>query len=198
VADVFVERSFDPPLAEDELGMLASGAGACLGFHRVEWCESFLSSDRRRLFCRFDAPDAESVRIVFRQAEAQVSAVWAGSVHPASGGVAEDLPRKPARPNVLGQRICEAPIDLTDFRRSAVAASWCLAMYRVILVRSFLSRDRKRAIHLYHATDAESVRLAERSSGMPLDKVWPCRGVGGCLPVARRLLGGRAPRRPLR
>jgi hypothetical protein len=44
-------------------------------------------------------------------------------------------------------------------------------------VRTLFSTDRKRMICLYHAPDAESVRLAQRAAGMPFGEVWPFRQV---------------------
>ena len=53
MTDVFLERSFDPPLTiEDFSKMVADGEG-CFGLHRVDWVESLLSADSRILFCHF-------------------------------------------------------------------------------------------------------------------------------------------------
>ena len=48
----------------------------------------------------------------------------------------------------------------------------CFQIHRVRLLRSYLSADRLRMICLYHAPDAESVRVAQRQSGLPADRAW--------------------------
>jgi hypothetical protein len=66
--DVFVTRSFDPPIAEGDESEPVNGGGRCFTLHRVRWQESSLSRDGRTMICRFTAPDAESVRLALRQA----------------------------------------------------------------------------------------------------------------------------------
>jgi hypothetical protein len=77
VTEIVVERSFDPPISDDDLGVLLHGVSSCLALHKVEWRESLLVDDGRRMFCRFSAPDAESVRLVLHHVGASYDAVWA-------------------------------------------------------------------------------------------------------------------------
>ena len=76
MTEIFVERTFDPPISNDDLASLLHGAGSCLALYQVEWRESFLANDGRRMFCRFSAPDAESVRLALRRIGATYDAVW--------------------------------------------------------------------------------------------------------------------------
>jgi hypothetical protein len=46
-------------------------------------------------------------------------------------------------------------------------------------VRTYLAADRKRAIVLYQAPDAESVRLALQAASIPVERVWAFRLFGG-------------------
>lgn len=93
---VVVERRFDPPLTEHELDDLQQSAQRCMALHRVRWEETFLASDGSRMFCRFSAPDAESVRMALRQAMVPVDAVW--SYRPLPGCFSRT-------PNPAGERI---------------------------------------------------------------------------------------------
>ncbi|MBZ0252845.1 MAG: DUF4242 domain-containing protein, partial [Candidatus Methylomirabilis sp.] len=49
--------------------------------HNVRLLRSYVSPDRLRMICLFEAPDAESVRIANRKAGLPVDRVWTASVH---------------------------------------------------------------------------------------------------------------------
>ena len=68
MSDVFLQRTFDPPLTEDAFRAMARESEGCFGLYRVEWRESFLSADGSRLVCRLVSPDVESARGALRQA----------------------------------------------------------------------------------------------------------------------------------
>lgn len=147
---------------------MADVAGDCLDAHGVEWRQSFLATDGRRMLCWFSAPDAESARLAFRQAGGAAGPLWPGTVH--------DGPA-PAVANVLVERRFPAPVALAAIQAIEDAAAGCLETHRVRSVRTFLARDRRRMICLYQAPDAESVRLAQRQAGMPVERVWAFRPV---------------------
>lgn len=71
-----VERSFGHPLEPEEVDHLFRRLGPCLKTHEVRWIHSYLSSDRRRMFCAFEAADAETVRQAHRVAGVGFEAVW--------------------------------------------------------------------------------------------------------------------------
>lgn len=77
---IVVERTFATPQTDADMAAVANRERGCLGIYRVSWKRSLLSDDRRRLICEYDAPDAESVRRVQREAEAQVDRIWAAEV----------------------------------------------------------------------------------------------------------------------
>jgi len=62
-----VERTFTSGL---HIPCNEDGASACMGvveqnaIGNVNWVQSFVSTDKQNTFCIYDAPDAESIRIV--------------------------------------------------------------------------------------------------------------------------------------
>ena len=77
---VVVERTVAAPQTDADMASVADRERACLGIYRVTWKRSLLSDDRRRMICEYEAPDAESVRRVQRQAEADVDRIWTAEV----------------------------------------------------------------------------------------------------------------------
>lgn len=50
----------------------------------------------------------------------------------------------------------------------------CLALRRVTPLRTYLSKDRRRAICTYEGPDAASVRAANDEAGVAYTRVWSC------------------------
>jgi hypothetical protein len=75
---VIVERTFDPPLTEEEHMARSARLFPCLEPGTVTWIRSFVSRDRRYGVCEFEAPDAESVRIAHSTANVPYARVWSG------------------------------------------------------------------------------------------------------------------------
>lgn len=78
MAHIIVERTFDPPLTEDEHMARSLRLFPCLETVRIRWIRSFVSSDRCHGVCEFEAADAESVRIAHRTADVPFLRVWTG------------------------------------------------------------------------------------------------------------------------
>ncbi|MBX3269095.1 MAG: DUF4242 domain-containing protein [Sandaracinaceae bacterium] len=76
---VVVERSFDEPKEVSELAAIEAQFAWCLAQHRVRWVRTFVSNDKRRMLCFYEAPDAESVREVQRTAGMPVERVWSAT-----------------------------------------------------------------------------------------------------------------------
>lgn len=165
-ANIFVERSFDPPIDLEGFYDLALQSSGCLQTHRVEWQQSLLVAGGRNLICHFQAADAESVRIALRQAGSVAAKVWAGTLHEAL---------ESTEANVLVTRSFVEPVSLESIQAIEDAAGWCLESHKVRFVRTFFSQDRRRMLCLYQAPDAESVRLAQLRIGMPIEEVLPFR-----------------------
>lgn len=166
MVDVFVERLFDPPLTPEGVVAMAGASRCSFELHHVDWRESMLATDGRRMLCHFQAPDAESVRIAFRRAGLAVGRIWPGTLH---------LAAEPLEANVLVERRFDTPVQLAAIQALEDAGAWCLETHRVRFVRTFFSCDRTRMICLYRAPDVESVRRAQIQAQMPLERVWGFR-----------------------
>lgn len=75
--NVLVERSFEAPVQLEQIQALEDAAAWCLQSHRVKFARTFFSTDRKRMLCLYEAPDAESVRLAQREAAMPLDAVWA-------------------------------------------------------------------------------------------------------------------------
>ena len=171
MTEVFLRRSFDPPLTEDAFYERLRNAAGCFDLYRVQWRQSLLSTDGRRMICWLSAPDAESTRLALRKAGSDEGTPWPGSVHdsPAAGAP----PAEAA--NVVVERSFDEPVTIEEIQAIEDAGASCLETHEVTFVRTFFSRDRRRMICLYQAPDAEAVRMAQRNAGMPVDSVWSFR-----------------------
>ncbi|NCF17960.1 MAG: DUF4242 domain-containing protein [Haliea sp.] len=167
MADIILERQFNPALSPDGFRGMAMESVDCLNLYRVEWMESLLAEDGSRLLCRFTAPDTEAVRMVAKGHESSAKTAWPGTIH--------DTGRKETV-NVVVERQFDAPVTVEALQAIENAGAWCMDLHQVTFLRTFFSSDCKRMICLYQAPDAESVRLAQRQAKMPLERVWSCRG----------------------
>jgi hypothetical protein len=173
VNDILLERQWPEAISVDAiLAMSAAGEG-CMRLHRITWHGSLLSSDGKELLCHFRAPDAESLRIAMRQAGEPPGRAWACSVQDAPGLQDADL----AATNVVVAHRFDTPADVGARQVEDDVDMGCFQLHRVRLLRSYLSNDRLRMVCLYQATDAESVRIAQRRAGLPPDRVWAVRRV---------------------
>jgi hypothetical protein len=76
--------------------------------------------------------------------------------------------------NVIGELSFDAPLASLELAKLQCSDKWCFGSCRVRLVRLFLARNRKRALLLFQAPDAESVRQAFRHTQTHFDEIWPC------------------------
>jgi hypothetical protein len=79
---------------------------------------------------------------------------------------------------VLVERSFAAPETFERLKAIVDAKAWCLEQHRVEWARSFLSNDGRRMLCLYRAPDVESVRLAQREAGLPVDALWAFERIG--------------------
>ena len=77
---IVVERNFASPQSDADMEAVAKRERPCLDVYGVTWRRSLLSEDRCRMVCEYEAADAESVRRVQREAEAEFDRVWAAEV----------------------------------------------------------------------------------------------------------------------
>jgi uncharacterized protein DUF4242 len=73
---VLVERRFDTALTDAEYEATRARLRPCRELHDVKWVRTYLSHDRRRMICEYEARDAETVRNVFREARTPFEVVW--------------------------------------------------------------------------------------------------------------------------
>ena len=77
---IVVERSFDTPQSDADMSKVADRERPCLAAYQAAWKRSLLSSDRKRMICEYEAADAETMRRIQREAEAQFDRIWVGEV----------------------------------------------------------------------------------------------------------------------
>jgi hypothetical protein len=96
VARVIAEQSFKTALSDEELSRISRRLDACLEVRDGCWVRSYVSADRTRMICDFEAPDAESVRQAMRSAQVEFDRVWSAQVF-----AVEDYPELLAKLNQL-------------------------------------------------------------------------------------------------
>ena len=65
---IVVERVLDDPLDMEWLSTQRGQLVTCMQAHNVSLKHSYVSPDRKRMICIYEAPDAESVRLALRTA----------------------------------------------------------------------------------------------------------------------------------
>jgi len=73
MSHIIVERTFTPPLTDQEMNALMERMAPCLEIYNVRWLRSWISQE-------YEAADAESVRNVQREAKATFDQVWTAGV----------------------------------------------------------------------------------------------------------------------
>ena len=78
---VVIEQVFDPPLTDEEHSRIGKRIDKCAEMRNARWMRSYLSADRKRMFCEFEAPDAESVRDAYRNAGVEFVRAWGAELY---------------------------------------------------------------------------------------------------------------------
>lgn len=76
---------------------------------------------------------------------------------------------------ILVERELEEPVDMDGLQAMEDKGSWCLDIYQVTHLFSYVSSDGLRTICVYRAPDAEAVRDAQRQLEMPFTRIWSAR-----------------------
>ena len=76
MAVLVLEQTFDQAVTEQDLGDAAKRLDRCLEAHGARWMRSYLSKDRKRMICEFEAADAEQVRESARSAGIPFDRCW--------------------------------------------------------------------------------------------------------------------------
>jgi hypothetical protein len=77
---VVVEQVFQNPLSDEDYAAFAKRLDRCLEVRNAAWRRSYVASDRRRMICEFEAPDAEAIREAMRMSGLSFERVWAAEV----------------------------------------------------------------------------------------------------------------------
>jgi len=77
---VIVERTLEQATDPAELQAMELAAAWCLEVNQVTFQHSYLSSDRQRMICVYEAPDAEAVRRSQCTARLPFDRVWTADV----------------------------------------------------------------------------------------------------------------------
>jgi len=80
MARILMEQSFERPMPDEELSEYAKRLDPCLDIRDGTWARSYVSIDRRRMFCEFEAPDAEAVIDALRTSGIPFDRVWAAQM----------------------------------------------------------------------------------------------------------------------
>jgi hypothetical protein len=78
---IIVEQILEPPLTDEEHSRVGKLIDRCAEMRNARWMRSYLSTDRRRMFCEFEAPDAQSVRESYRTAGVSFERVWSAELY---------------------------------------------------------------------------------------------------------------------
>jgi hypothetical protein len=81
MAILVLEQSFETPVTSEELNESAKRFDHCLEQHGARWMRSYISKDRTRIICEFEAADAESVRNSARSAGVPFDKCWTADVY---------------------------------------------------------------------------------------------------------------------
>jgi hypothetical protein len=70
------------------------------------------------------------------------------------------------------EQFFDPPLSDEEYGKLAQKVDPCLDQHNAIWIRSYIAADKKRCVCEFEALDAESVREAFRSAGVPFERVW--------------------------
>jgi len=136
--------------------------------------EALRARDGRRAVLVFEAPDMETVGGTLRAGGVEAEQIWEATLHTPdaseTGGVDST-----SRQQVVVERSFEQPAAFAALQAREDGGAWCLDLHGVRFRRTYFSVDRCRMLCVYEAPDAESVRIAQQTIGMPVVRVWSAR-----------------------
>jgi hypothetical protein len=77
---IVVEQVFEQPMSDEDYAAFAKRLDPCLDAQSAVWRRSYMATDKRRLTCEFEAPDADAVRTAMRSAGLKFERAWAAEV----------------------------------------------------------------------------------------------------------------------
>lgn len=165
---IVVETTVERPFTAEGLQDADRRVMPCLEARDAKWRYSLLSSDRQRMICTFEAPDAESVRESYRKGGVEFSKIWVAQIIAPEGGspVWNEPFLKVFEGTYLGGFSDE------QWQEANRLILPCYAQLNVEWIRSYISFDRTRIVCELNAPDAEVIRESHRKFGIPFDRVW--------------------------
>jgi hypothetical protein len=85
---------------------------------------------------------------------------------------------------IVVEREADGGFDPDAMHDAEVAARWCYEQYRVSFRCAFVALDLRRCISLYESPDVESLRIVQRSAGLPVARAWRATVSGEPIDVA--------------
>lgn len=76
MAILVLEQTFETAVTAQDLRDAAQRLDKCLAAHGARWMRSYLSKDRMRMICEFEAGDAEQIRESARNAGVPFDRCW--------------------------------------------------------------------------------------------------------------------------
>lgn len=168
MALVIAETLSDFPLTPEQPNNTSLRVLSCIAERNGVWKYSLLSSDRRRIFCIYDAPDAESVRVSYRQGGGVFKRIWSGTMVTPEG----ELPERNEKILKVFEGTCPDGFTWEKWDEANSHVLPCYAEEGVEWVRSYVALDRTRVVCEINAPDAEVIRNAHRRFNIPFDRVW--------------------------
>ena len=169
---VMVERSFEMPVAFEDIQAIEETGAWCLEAHQVVFIKTFFSVDRRRMLCLYEAPDAESVRLAEKKAQVPFDCAWSCRALQTPAGSASAPSTSATRIPVVVERQFDRPYSADDVQNMVRSSAWCFDQHRTRYVESYLAQDGFRMVCLFEAPDMESVRFVNRTLRFPVRRLW--------------------------
>jgi len=165
---VLVERRFERPVEFEDIQSFEDAGFRSPDAHGVRFLKMFLSRDRRRMLCLYEAPDAEAVRLAESQGKVPCERAWTCT------NLRNDSPphKTSAAEYVVAERVFLEMVTPEFVSIARQQAGWCLDLHRAEYVESFLGSDGLRMVCLFRAPDAEAVRRANQQGGFPYTEIW--------------------------
>jgi hypothetical protein len=136
----------------------------------AEHGEALVSLDGRRLLALLDGASPDAIERVRRNVGGQTLVWQANAMASAFPGALG-----PGKCQVVVERRFDSPASTEWVRAGQNRCAPCLSVHRARLIGSYLSVDQRRMLCLFEANDAESLRQASRSMGLPVARIWTAR-----------------------
>jgi hypothetical protein len=167
---VIVETLADTPLTPENPTATDYQILDCLAARMGTWQYSLLSSDRLRMLCVFEAPDAESVRESYAKAGGAFNRIWsARRVMPAPS------PPSIGTPLTVVESIYPDGFtpDQWQVAQSSLQSGWADAA--IEWVKAYVALNHSRGFWELHAPDTKVVEKAHQRAGLPFSRVWSAK-----------------------